>query len=277
MIKHLIILSFLFFTVSDILFAQIEVNFESDTTVICEGGSISFADLSVSDTVKNWHWNFGDGGIDSIKNPTHTYLISGVYSVSLTASGSNATQTKVKTNYIFVRKFPTASFSFTDTMFLPSYIFYFHGTVLNRDTLPYKYYWNFNQSSFNIGDSIAVNTFPSFGSFVVSLIIEAGNGCQDTVSDTIQVNDILEVPNVFSPNGDGQNDVFIVKSNGVNDFELVVFNRWGAIVYTQTAKRLQWDGRTSAGVQIPFGTYFYHITSPDVKGYKKSGALLLVK
>jgi gliding motility-associated-like protein len=277
MIKHLIILLVINFTVLTSLFSQIEVNFKSDTTVICEGSSISFTDLSISDTVKNWHWNFGDGGVDSIQNPTHIYVTSGVYTVSLTASGSNATQTKIKTNYIFVRKFPTASFSFTDTMFLPSYLFYFHGTVLNIDTLPYKYYWNFNQSLYQLGDSIAINTFPASGSYIVSLIVEAGKGCQDTINNTILVNDVLEAPNIFSPNGDGQNDVFIVKSNGVNEFELDVFNRWGAIVYTQIAKRLQWDGRTSAGVQLPCGTYFYHITSPDVKGYKKAGVILLVK
>lgn len=275
--KYIIILVFSFFTISNSLFAQIEVNFKSDTTVICEGGSIVFTDLSVGDTVKNWHWSFGDGGIDSIQNPIHTYLTSGVYTVTLTASSSNATQTKAKTNFIFVRKFPEANFSFTDTMYLPSYIFYFQGTVLNRDTLPYNYYWNFNQTTFELGDSIAINTFPAAGTYVINFIVEAGLGCTDTVTDTILVNDVLEAPNIFSPNGDGFNDVFIVKSNGVNNFVLNVFNRWGAIVYSQTAKRLQWDGRSSAGVQLPCGTYFYNITSSEASGYKKSGIILLVK
>ena len=278
MIKHLFILSILYFTVSNSLFAQIEVNFESDTTIICEGGTITFTDLSVSDTVKNWHWDFGDGDTSDLQNPIHVYLAAGVYSVSLTATGStNVTETKTQASYIFVRKFPSAALNFTDTMYLPSYLFYFHGTVLNRDTLPYNYYWNFNQTTFQLGDSIAVNTFSATGSYVVSFIVEAGLGCKDTITDTIQVNDLLEAPNIFSPNGDGMNDVFIVKSNGFNEFVLDVFNRWGAIIYSQTAKRLQWDGRTSAGVQLPCGTYFYHITSPDVKGYKKTGVILLVK
>ena len=281
MVKHLIILFFLNIFFVNFIFSQINVNFNADTTVICEGGIIQFTDLSVGDTVFNWQWTFGDGETDSfIQNPVHQYNYEGVYTVSLTASSSNATQTKKKTNYIKVRKFPDADFTYTDTMFLPSYLLYFHGYVINKDFLPYKYYWNFNQYSYSQGntiDTIAIYTFSNAGTYIVSLIIEAGKGCRDTVSDTLSVTGVLEVPNIFSPNDDGINDVFVVKSNGVNEFVLDVFNRWGAIVYSQTARRLQWDGRTSAGVLLPCGNYFYHITSTDLKGYKKAGVILLVK
>jgi len=278
MVKHLIILFFLNIFFVNFIFSQINVNFNADTTVICEGGSIQFTDLSVGDIVSNWQWTFGDGETDSfIQNPVHQYNYEGVYTVSLTASSSNATQTKEKKKYIKVRKFPDADFTYTDTMFLPSYLLYFHEYIINQDTLPYKYYWNFNQSYYLQGDADAIYTFPNPGTYYVDLIVEAGKGCRDTVSDTISVTDVLEAPNIFSPNDDGINDVFVVKSNGVNEFVLDVFNRWGAIVYSQTARRLQWDGRTSAGVLLPCGNYFYHITSTDLKGYKKAGVILLVK
>ena len=277
MVKHLIILFFLNIFFVNFIFSQINVNFNADTTVICEGGSIQFTDLSVGDIVSNWQWTFGDNGIDSVQNPIHQYNDSGDFTVSLTASSSNATQTKEKKKYIKVRKFPDADFTYTDTMFLPSYLLYFHEYIINQDTLPYKYYWNFNQSYYLQGDADAIYTFPNAGTYYVDLIVEAGKGCRDTVRDTLSVTDILEVPNIFSPNDDGINDVFVVKSNGVNEFVLDVFNRWGAIVYSQTARRLQWDGRTSAGVLLPCGNYFYHITSTDLKGYKKAGVILLVK
>ena len=99
----------------------------------------------------------------------------------------------------------------------------------------------------------------------------------NTYENAKYVKDILDAPNIFSPNGDGYNDVFIVKTNGANQFLLEVFNRWGAIIYSITAKRPQWDGRSSSGVILPPGSYFYHITSPDVKGYKKAGVIQLVK
>lgn len=275
--KQIFILFFLNIFFVNFIFSQINVNFNADTTVICEGGTIQFTDLSVGLNVFNWKWNFGDNGIDSIQNPIHQYNDSGDFTVTLTASSSNATQTKSKTKYIKVRKFPDADFTYTDTMFLPSYLLYFHGYVINKDSLQYKYYWNFNQTNYLLGDSDAIFTFPNADTYYVNLIVEAGKGCRDTVFDTLSVTDVLDAPNIFSPNGDGINDVFVVKSNGVSEFVLDVFNRWGAIVYSQTARRLQWDGRTSAGVLLPCGTYFYHITSTELKGYKKAGVLLLVK
>lgn len=262
-------------------FGQIAVNFSADTTYVCEGYPLQFNDQSSGYNVYKWHWDFGDGGIDSVQNPIHIYNTAGSYTVTLTASSisppaDTSTGTKIKTNYINVRQIPVADFSYTDTLFLPSYLYYFSSIVTNNDELPYHYFWNFDELNFQLGDTVAIHTFPKEGNFSVSLIIEAGAGCVDTITKVISVKDALEVPNVFSPNGDGQNDVFVVKTNGANEFLLEIFNRWGAIIYSQTAKRLQWDGRSSAGVKLPAGIYYYHITSPDVKEYSKAGAILLV-
>jgi len=258
--------------------AQIAVNFVADTTLVCPGYSIQFTDLSVGDTVKNWHWNFGDGTFaDSIKNPTHAYSAPGFYTVSLTASSSNATQTKTKTNYVHVRDFPQTAIEYTDTLFLPSYLLYFHGKVLNPDSYPYFYYWNFDNTSYLQGDTVTTHLFNSAGSHTVSLLVKAGAGCLDTTTITINTTDTLDAPNIFTPNNDGQNDMFIIKTNGYNNFTLDIFNRWGAIVYSVTAKRLQWDGYSSAGIPVPAGVYFYHVTSSDVKGYKLSGKILLIR
>jgi gliding motility-associated-like protein len=260
-----------------LLFAQISVNFKADTTLVCPNYAIQFTDQSIGDTIFNWHWNFGDGTIDSIQNPMHAYSTPGKYTVNLTASSSNATQTKTITNYILVRDFPEANILFSDTMFLPSYLIYFHGQVINHDTLPYWYYWSFDNSSFEQGDTIAIHLFNSEGLHSASFLVKAGAGCVDTSTITIDVKDTIEVPNIFTPNNDGFNDIFTVKTNGYNDFNIEIFNRWGAMVYTVTAKRIRWDGYTDAGVQVPSGVYYYHITSPDIKGYKKSGSILLIR
>ncbi len=257
--------------------AQVAVNFVADTTIVCPNNFIQFTDNSVGDTVFNWHWDFGDGIVDSVQNPTHAYATPGFYTVSLKASSSNATQTKVKTNYIHVRDFPQAVINYSDTTFLPTYLIYFVGSVTNNDGYFYKYYWNFDNTSYTHGDSITTHLFESDGSHTVNLMIYAGAGCRDTAILILTTKDTLAAPNIFTPNNDGQNDFFIVKTNGYNNFTLDVFNRWGAIVYSVTAKRPQWDGYSSAGVQVPAGIYYYHVTSPDVKGYKLSGKILLIR
>ncbi len=279
--NFLFILLFSLLIIPSLVDAQISVKFDADTTVVCEGYPLQFNDKSTGFNVFKWHWDFGDATTDSVQNPVHAFSAAGTYTVTLTASSryldDTSTATVSKINYIIVRKLPVPEFSYSDTMFLPSYLYYFKATVSNDDLLPYHYFWNFDQLQYIAGDTVEIHTFPKEGSFMVSLIVEAGAGCTDTITKTINVKDVLETPNIFSPNGDGQNDVFLVKSNGVNEFVLEIFNRWGAIVYSLTAKRLQWDGRSSAGVIMPPGTYFYHITSPDVKGYNKAGVIQLVK
>jgi len=257
--------------------AQIYVDFKADTTLVCPGYSIQFFDLSVGDTVFNWHWYFGDGDSSTLQNPMHAYLSPGFYTVSLTASSSNSTKTKIKTNYIHVRDFPQLQLTYNDTIFLPTFEYYFSAQVLNNDNYPYYYYWSFDQSTYQKGDTFAIHTFPSKGNHTVSVIVKAGAGCNDTASLDINVKDTLLAANIFTPNGDGMNDIFIVKTNGYNDFTLEIFNKWGAIVYSLTAKRLYWDGYSSAGVPVPSGVYYFHVTSPDIKGYKLSGKILLIR
>lgn len=73
------------------------------------------------------------------------------------------------------------------------------------------------------------------------------------------------IANIFTPNGDGINDVF--KINGLDVFKkynLKIFNRWGLKVFeTETPQTIFWDGRTLAGLPVPDGTYYYIITGEN--------------
>ena len=64
------------------------------------------------------------------------------------------------------------------------------------------------------------------------------------------------VPNVFTPDGDGVNDVFEVKPQGYNTLKCTIFNRHGGVVYQYQGLNGSWDGWTHAGVKCVPGTYF---------------------
>ena len=79
--------------------------------------------------------------------------------------------------------------------------------------------------------------------------------------------DILEgiiVPNVFTPNNDGWNDVFDVRTSDVGAFSMEIYNRWGNMVYESETPLVSWDGRNQAGEEMPAGTYFYVITKAEM-------------
>ncbi|WP_317046676.1 gliding motility-associated C-terminal domain-containing protein [Spirosoma pollinicola] len=72
----------------------------------------------------------------------------------------------------------------------------------------------------------------------------------------------LVLPNVFTPNGDGKNDVFapLKCPRFVERIEFVVYNRWGAKLYEGSGPTLAWDGRSSDGAELPTGLYYYQAT-----------------
>ncbi|MFN7910556.1 MAG: gliding motility-associated C-terminal domain-containing protein, partial [Bacteroidota bacterium] len=91
----------------------------------------------------------------------------------------------------------------------------------------------------------------------------------------------LEVPNVFTPNGDNSNDVFFVKASNLTEITAVIFDRWGNKVYDVVSKtgNIAWDGKNFKGQECPSGTYFYVIKGSGKDGteYEKKGNLSLFR
>lgn len=105
-----------------------------------------------------------------------------------------------------------------------------------------------------------------------------GMNC-DTAIVTINVTDILLIPELFTPNDDGQNDQLVIM--GLNRYswnKFTVFNRWGSKVYMQENYKSDWDGSSNVGLvvgshKLPVGTYYYLLEYGDQR--RKTGALFL--
>jgi gliding motility-associated-like protein len=146
--------------------------------------------------------------------------------------------------------------------------------LYNQSTGVNNYNWfidnNFLSNNFN-----ETYTFDSSGIYTVTLI--AYNNlphCADTFSLQIMVYDSLmvQIPNIFTPNGDEINDIFSIKIKGAKEIKSVFLNRWGSIVYenninipTSSATIDLWDGRTFAGEKVSDGVYFYVIELTNMK------------
>jgi gliding motility-associated-like protein len=73
----------------------------------------------------------------------------------------------------------------------------------------------------------------------------------------------LDIPNVFTPNGDGYNDYFEVTTDGVTVYEFTVFTRTGARVYHSLSPRIFWDGKSNGGKDLKEGVYYYVIEETE--------------
>ncbi|MFZ9295241.1 MAG: gliding motility-associated C-terminal domain-containing protein [Bacteroidia bacterium] len=79
------------------------------------------------------------------------------------------------------------------------------------------------------------------------------------------------VPNIFTPNNDGVNDVFFIRSLNMKSLKIVIFDRTGNIVYQNKSeigndKEIIWDGKTPSGTELPAGTYFYILQATKADG-----------
>jgi gliding motility-associated-like protein len=141
-----------------------------------------------------------------------------------------------------------------------------------------NYIWNFgNGTSLTSTNSAAANAiYSSPGTYTVMLISQKGD-CIDTTYKTIKVElpSKLEVPNVFTPNGDGSNDVFFLKVANMGEIHAIIFDRWGNKIYETTSStgNISWDGKNLNGKDCAAGVYFYVITADgnDDKHYEQKG------
>ena len=85
-------------------------------------------------------------------------------------------------------------------------------------------------------------------------------------------------PNIFSPNDDGNNDVYYVRGKGIELFYLAVFNRWGQMVFESNDINRGWDG-TKDGTMLNQGVFVYKVNVTMYNGdeYKKTGNITLVR
>ncbi|HVK97288.1 MAG TPA: PKD domain-containing protein, partial [Flavisolibacter sp.] len=159
------------------------VNFTASDSAGCAPLKVNFKDLSTSGdgTISKWNWDFGDGSVSTLPNPTHTYKASGNYTVILNVTNSfGCTKTFTKSQYIKVTEGVKADFQFSSlsTCTLPSTV-----TFTNKSTGPgtVSYTWNFGDGA-QSALSNPVHIYTTAGSYSVGLIANSSLGCSDSIT-----------------------------------------------------------------------------------------------
>ncbi len=243
--------------------------------VSCATQPIAVTNTSVPDSA-TFDWNFGNGTTMVGFEPVYSYPQAGNYTVTLTAVLGNCSATAVQN--VNIAPFPVADFSAAPLL-----------VVQDEDVVMFEnlsadansFVWNFGDG----GTSTETN--PSYlykdtGTFSVMLMASSQQGCIDTLERTMYVKVIEKsfffIPNLFSPNGDGNNDLFKVIAQGVARFDLRIFNRWGEQVFQSYDVNQAWDGYYRGELCFP-GTYTYvlKVMMRNGDNQKRKGSLFLLR
>jgi gliding motility-associated-like protein len=118
------------------------------------------------------------------------------------------------------------------------------------------------------------------GLYTVTLFASKGS-CSVTAQKqiTVEIASKVEIPNIFTPNNDGVNDVYFIRADNLTEMTLIVFDRWGHLVYELTSHtgNIKWDGKSQRGAECAEGVYFYTFkaTGKDGVTYDKNGTITL--
>ncbi len=200
-------------------------------------------------------WNFGDGGTSKQEFPApYTYFNAGTYSVSLTVVGPDGVPvTENKIDSVIVRPEAIALFDVApDEVIVPTQPINLYN--LSRDASIYL--WDFGDSTTSTEES-PEHFYQEKGIYTITLYADNEWGCADTfsVEDAVFADSkgFVDFPNAFIPDPSGpnggrynrnsfRNDIFFPQFEGVIQYQLMIFNRWGELVFESKDIGIGWDG-----------------------------------
>jgi gliding motility-associated-like protein len=227
------------------------VNLGSDTT-ICSGDALVINVFQNNATDYTWQ--------DGSSAPQFTTGQPGKYWVNVKSTNNCSSSDTIK---LFIKTAPSINWD-NDTVICSDPV------LLSPKISDGSYLWQ-NGST----DSVFKVTMP--GSYTLQATNECGIA-QETISITQGLCDLL-MPNAFTPNADGNNDVFRVKyPQFIKQFRMQVFNRWGQVVFMTSDPHGGWNGSHS-GKQQPIGNYIWVISLVNLQGQSRqySGTVLLIR
>ncbi len=232
------------------VFSQPEIQMQS-TKSVCVGDALTIEPIITGGNGhKKYTWS-GPNGFSSGDTLLNFDPVTSSQAGSYTLLVEDTMKCKKSTTVeLIVMESPVIAFSGYDTLFVEP------GYILDAGNTAQSYWWNTGATTSQI-------TIDTTGLYSVE--VESDQGCKSTEAVWILwAGKSFFIPNAFTPNGDGLNDVFgvIPRLDYINQYRISIFNRWGQMIFETTDLNLGWDG-TYQGEACPAGAYVYRIVYND--------------
>ncbi|MBL4651299.1 MAG: PKD domain-containing protein [Flavobacteriales bacterium] len=253
----------------------------------CRPVTVQFQNLSQYENT--WLWDFGDGATSTEENPEHTYYNEGTYTVKLTITGDGGTDTEIQQSIIVVNVNAIAFFDYAPSeVVVPNQPVQFYNLSSNANT----YLWDFGDGATST-EELPAHYYSEPGTYSIELIADNEFGCPDTflVEEAVFAERSGEIvyPNAFTPNTSGgnggvydprgySNDVFFPVHDGVIEYKMSIYNRWGELIFESFDVNVGWDGYY-LGLLSQQDVYVWKATGKYSNGndFNEAGDLTLIR
>lgn len=250
--------------------------FGSDLREGCQPLRIQFLDESTIPSpysVASWQWDMGLDE-DSITGqfPVQTYNDGNIdslgvanYDIGLTViSGNGCVSFVTVQDYITEYPKPNAHFDAS-----PKLVDMNNPTISFQDLSSINvidWEWHFGDGATSFQQHTA-HTYTDTADYPVTLFVATEYGCLDTAVYVVKVMPTFTfyIPNTFTPDNDGHNEYFFGQGTGIASYQMLIFNRWGEMLFETNDYDFQWDG-TFKGSQVQLGVYVYKFMVTDWEG-----------
>ena len=239
---------------------------------ICLGDVVSFTDKSngIDGTVDKWRWDFKDGKTDTVQNPTHLYTTAGTYSINLFIINSFGCSSKPVSKSFTVYPYPLVNAG-ADKFVLEG------GSVELKTSITgtsLSYLWD--PATYLNNDRVATPVSTPLQDITYTLTVSNPGGCSASDAVLVKVLKGPNIPNTFTPNGDGINDKWIIEYlDTYPNCKVQVFTRHGQLVFESRGYKIPWNG-TLNGKTLPIDTYYY-IIEPENGRKPVTGYITILK
>jgi gliding motility-associated-like protein len=210
-------------------------------------------------------------------NPKHIFTAPGTYLVELTVMGVGAcSDTLLK--QIPVQILPTPEIVVTSDPAPPVEISYPLTQAIRLEASANRevsWWWSLGDGSASQASALS-HTYQMPGTYYVDIQAKSEDGClvRQRLGPYQVVSSDLFIPNVFTPNGDGLNDLFLIQYKGDEAFMVKIYDRWGVTCFETRNTKQGWDGLDLNGNPVRDGVYFYRV---DIGGASWNGSISLLR
>lgn len=251
--------------------AEPTIDFQAGPWTGCPPHSVSFTNMSTTETATTYTWHFGDGSTSNAVSTSHLYMSPGVYPITLEMETGGYCVRSLEMDaaqMVEILPVPLAAIDVTpnEVDILNPVVWVEYLGDQNVDC-----YYSFGDGGGLEGCNLEY-MYSDGGTFTITQTVVNEFGCTNTAEGQVSVSgSVFYAPTAFTPDGDGLNDVWLPVVRGVSSYSLRITNRWGELVFETDDPEEPWLGQKGPDGQhyCPNGVYLFRVVYVDQIGYPR--------